>query len=42
MLDQYDQIVLSGWDALGTSSPNPEPWAHIVVPPPPESSEVGP
>jgi hypothetical protein len=32
MLDQYDQIVLPGWHALGTPLPNPEPWAHISVP----------
>ncbi|WP_166389603.1 hypothetical protein [Nocardioides ochotonae] len=34
LLDQYDSIILPGWGALATSSPNSEPWAHIVVPPP--------
>jgi hypothetical protein len=34
MLDTYDQISLPGWAALSTRSPNPEPWAHIAVPPP--------
>lgn len=38
MLDSYDQINLPGWAALGMSSPNPEPWCHIVVPPPPENA----
>lgn len=37
MLDQYDVITLPGWAALGTSRPNPEPWSHIAVPPPPEA-----
>lgn len=36
MLDHYDQIKLPGWGALGTRTPNPEPWAHIVVPLPEE------
>lgn len=38
ILDQYDQISLPGWAALGTSSPNREPWVHIVVPPPEDNA----
>jgi hypothetical protein len=34
LLDFNDQIILPGWAALGTRSPNPEPWSHIAVPEP--------
>lgn len=29
--DQHDQINLPGWAALGTTRPNPAPWAHVVI-----------